>query len=156
MKKSIIVATLAATLTSASAFALEEDLLMEVNKHPGMGGGPRFSLHCSIGQDGTRVAMYGQQTKVVFNETKYTDALPNFEAVQRVLKGAVEGSLQRTLGPTCGPSGSYVGIVGGPVVSQHVVLYNYGMSRVSNTAEGVADLIQFGNLNCQYPTAPQQ
>ena len=154
MKKLLVFATIVAS-GSAFASAGNHFSLMEVTKHSGfVPAHLAHSLHCTIGNDGVLVkwstGTSGKQN-VKYNPTKYTNEVSNELVALELLKKAAKGGLSTDAGPTCGPMNTYTGIIEGPVVSKHIKLFQSGMKIGKNTAEGVDQLIEFGNVNCQFP-----
>lgn len=153
--KTKLILTLAALLASP-AFAAEEIKLMEVTKYSGFTM-PKFSYsqNCDIGSGHSLVKTRRGESRDWdhrYNETRYTEALPDQAAVVAALKKAAKGLLDETSGPVDGPSDTYVGILEGKVSDLYIRLSgrNGGNGTVfRNTADGIDALVEFGALNCQ-------
>ena len=153
--KTKLLLTLAALLATP-AFAAEEVRLMEVTKYSGYTM-PKFSYsqNCEISSGHSVVKTRRGESRdwdVRYNETRYTEALPNQAAVVAALQLAAKGALKEESGPVDGPSDTYVGILVGKVSDLHIRLSgrNGGNGTVfRNTAKGIDDLVEFGALNCQ-------
>lgn len=139
------------------AFAASDSVeLMTVRKHSAPNETENtYSMECYIYSDSVHIRiMIGESSETSFksSETVYTDKVHNAREVQTLIEAATRGTLSAVSSQADQPTSTFVGILEGDVVSRQVKLMRIAGGRtLTNSAEGTAALVEFGNANCRVP-----
>lgn len=148
---------LALSILSAPAFAAESTKLLEVSRHSGfVPQDYAVSSKCSVGSEHTLLqhtfGKKGRAPETSYEATQYTRDLPDADAVTAAIKQAARAKLLDEQGPVDGPTDTYIGILEGRVVDQHVKLLGKSTSGhdFRNQGKQVPALVEFADLNCPW------
>jgi hypothetical protein len=141
-----------AFLAAASVLAEESPQLMIVSGHSGyVPEGMQYHIECKIYGDYTFLETTKGRDQAEFNvvDTKYTSKVKSAKAALAMINKMAKGKMRKSMGPQDGPTTSYVGILEGDVIDQHVKIFTNGSSISRNSAEtSVAAMVEFADLNC--------
>lgn len=135
------------------AFGSSSTSLMLIKKNSGFVPAEQsYSIVCEIHSDVVlRRWKKGGDSHEAFDSapTQFSRAVSDAKRARALLKESTKGQLRTSLGPTDGPTASYVGLLEDEVVSIRIKILEIAGTEIhKNTARATSALVAFANANC--------